>query len=192
MLKSTTVPAVEDRQQTHTVCQDTPWTKTRKLLSNFHRFKKSVRKTLVFHYALVDQIKNRYRETRGERQKHTFSRLLSGRIIQRYRLQKMTKEELGFSTRRWAKGDTAADIFNHSRKKRCHVKRCKLMQKTDSFYTRDDVSRATAGKKETVTRHKSKMQKRLLLDTLYNMYLKFCSEFPMCQISHSMFYRLFG
>lgn len=169
---------------------DTPRTKTRKLLSNFHRYKESVKKTLVFHYALVDQIKNRYQETRGERQKRTFARLLSGRIIQRYRLQKVTKDEFGFSARRWAKDDAAADIFQQSRKKRCHAKRCQLMHNVVGFYTRDDVSRATAGKNDTVTRHKSKMQKRLLLDTLNNIYLKFRSEFPMCEISYSMFCRL--
>jgi len=33
-------------------------------------------------------------------------------------------------------------------------------------------STATAGKKDTITRHKSKMQKRLLYDTLNNTYLK--------------------
>lgn len=60
---------------------DTPRTKTRKLLANFHRCKQSVKKTLVFHYALVDQIKNRYRDTSVERQKRTFARLLTGRII---------------------------------------------------------------------------------------------------------------
>jgi len=56
---------------------DTPRTKTRKLLANFHRSKQSVKKTLVFHYALVDQIKNRYRDTSVERQKRTFARLLT-------------------------------------------------------------------------------------------------------------------
>ena len=54
---------------------DTPRTKTRKLLANFHHCKQSVKKTFVFHYALVDQIRNRYQDTSAdtsaERQKHT-------------------------------------------------------------------------------------------------------------------------
>jgi len=44
---------------------DTPCTKTRKPLANFHRCKQSVKKTLVFHYAVVDQIKKRYWDTSG-------------------------------------------------------------------------------------------------------------------------------
>jgi len=65
-----------------------------------------------------------------------------------------------------------------------------LKEKVVSFYTRDDVSRATAGKKDTVTQKKSKMQKRLLQDTLSNMYLKFRAELLECKISYSMFCRL--
>jgi len=45
-------------------------------------------------------------------------------------------------------------------------------------------------KKDTVTQKKSKMQKRLLQDTLSNTYLKFCAEFLECKISCSMFCRL--
>ena len=48
---------------------DTPRTKTRKLLANFHRNKQAVRKALVFHYALVDTIRSRYQNSKLERQK---------------------------------------------------------------------------------------------------------------------------
>jgi len=46
------------------------------------------------------------------------------------------------------------------------------------------------GKKDTITRHKSKMQKRLLYDTLNNTYIKFCAKFTEWKISYSMFCRL--
>jgi len=49
------------------------------------------------------------------------------------------------------------------------------------------VSRTTAGKKETVTKHKCKMQKRILVDTLLNTHLKFLSEHPQYSVSYSMF-----
>lgn len=44
------------------------------------------------------------------------------------------------------------------------------------FYTRDDVSRATAGRNECKTLNKKKQQKRFLLDTILNLYKKYRSE----------------
>jgi len=57
------------REKAANMKSDTPCTKTRKLLANFTRHKQSVRKTLVFHYALIDQIKDRYQDTKTEREK---------------------------------------------------------------------------------------------------------------------------
>ena len=51
----------------------------------------------------------------------------------------------------------------------------------------DDVSRATAGKKETVTFQKRKMQKRILLDTKQNFYLPFLKENPDVKCHYSYF-----
>ncbi|XP_063634914.1 uncharacterized protein LOC134805569 [Cydia splendana] len=44
------------------------------------------------------------------------------------------------------------------------------------FYLKDDVSRNTAGKKETRTKNKEKVQIRYLLDTLVNTFKKYKSE----------------
>lgn len=167
---------------------DTPRTKTRKLLANFHSHKRAVRKTLVFHYALVNQIKSRYQDTRLERHRRTFAGIVTGRIIRQYRLQRMSAEQFGFYSRK--RSETTREMFDPPRKRRCFAKRCLLQEVTTEFFMRDDVSRATAGKKETVTRCKNKMQKRLLLDTLTNTHVKFCSEFLEHKISYSLFCRL--
>ena len=81
-------------------------------------------------------------------------------------------------------------MFDQPRKRHCFAKRCHLQEVVIQFFTRDDVSRATAGKKDTITRNKTKMQKRLLLDTLSNTHVKFCSEFLEHKISYSLFCRL--
>ena len=52
------------------------------------------------------------------------------------------------------------------------------------FFTRDDNSRLTTGKKQTVTKNKVKEQKRLLLDTVSNLHEKFCAEYPTSNISY--------
>lgn len=156
--------------------RDTPRTKTRKLLANFSRNKHAVRKALVFHYALVDTIKERYQDSKLERQKRTFACMLSGRIVKRYKLQSYSYQQLGFSVRQWSKlsSESASEIFETRRRRFAANSRMKDDVKT--FYLRDDMSRTTAGKKETVTKHKCKMQKRLLVDTLLNTHLKFLAN----------------
>ena len=48
-----------------------------------------------------------------------------------------------------------------------------LKQKIQAFFLRDDVSRASAGKKETVTKKQNKIQKRYMLDTMINLHKKY-------------------
>ena len=48
------------QRSSKTWAANTPRTKTRKLMANFNKNKKEVKKVLVFHYALVDQIRRRY------------------------------------------------------------------------------------------------------------------------------------
>lgn len=59
----------------------------------------------------------------------------------------------------------------------------------EAFFTRDDNSRITTGKKQTVTKNKVKEQKRLLLDSLTNLHEKFSSEHPDNNISYVTFTR---
>lgn len=61
-------------------------------------------------------------------------------------------------------------------------------KEVSKFLAKDESSRLTAGKKETITRKKIKKQKRLLTDTLKNLYKKFIMEHPMYKnISYSLF-----
>ena len=57
----------------------------------------------------------------------------------------------------------------------------------EEFFIRDDVSRSTAGKKETVTRNKIKKQKRFLLHPVSEVYKKFCALNPTVKVSRSTF-----
>jgi hypothetical protein len=77
-----------------------------------------------------------------------------------------------------------------ARKKRSDVVNEELKSRVEEFYVRDDNSRMTTGKKETVTRHKVRKQKRVLLDTMGNLHEKFCSENIDCVVSYATFTRL--
>lgn len=57
------------------------------------------------------------------------------------------------------------------------------------FFERDDISRATAGKKETVSLKGNKMQKRYLLDNMKNLYQSFKRENPTLRCSYKTFTR---
>lgn len=61
-------------------------------------------------------------------------------------------------------------------------------REVSQFLAKDESSRLTAGKKETITRKKIKKQKRLLNDTLKNLFKKFIMEYPMYKnMSYSLF-----
>ena len=52
------------------------------------------------------------------------------------------------------------------------------------FFERDDVSRLTAGVKQTITRLKVKKQKRIMNDSMKNLYKKFIEEQKLVKISY--------
>lgn len=62
-----------------------------------------------------------------------------------------------------------------------------LKKTIETFFLREDVSRATAGKKETLTKHGDKVQKRFLLDSLKNLHKTFESENPRAKCSYYYF-----
>lgn len=64
-----------------------------------------------------------------------------------------------------------------------------LTNTSHTFFQRDDVSRLTSGKKQTLTFKKVKRQKQLLNDTLKNLHQKFMSE-TTTVVSYSLFCRL--
>lgn len=66
-------------------------------------------------------------------------------------------------------------------------KKIRLVDNIRNYFVRDDVSRATAGKRETVTSKKLKMQKRYLLDTMKNLFCSFKRENLELRCSYSYF-----
>src|ERR1043165_7138949 len=81
--------------------KDTPRTKTRKLLKCFKLNKVSVKRTLLFHHALVDEIRNRYQDTRCERDKRLCAHIVTGKIVRKYKVQQLASESIGLSYKRW-------------------------------------------------------------------------------------------
>ena len=59
-----------------------------------------LRRTLVFHNAVLAELRQRYQNLSSEREKQLFSKIMAGKILKKYRLLTMAKTEFGFSAKR--------------------------------------------------------------------------------------------
>ena len=157
-----------------------PRSKTRRLL-RFMSVSSEVKKTVLFHNVVMQNLNEKYASMKSRCARMKFQKLFIGRTIRKYKMLTLCRSVVGFSSRNpvnsklaWKKSDFCE----------------KLKKEISLFYVRDDVSRTTAGKKETITRNKMKMQKRFVLDTLENLHRKFVAENPTIAVSYSLFCRL--
>lgn len=154
---------------------DTPRTKTRKLLRNLSR--KQVRKTLVFHNALIDQLRDSYQNKLKKSEKRQLTTILSGSVLRKYKLKTATMKACGIDVKR-----------GKLKSRTCLSKRiCKIIQ---NYFERDDVSRVRTGIKQAVPKKSVRKQRRVLNDTLKNLHHKFISEAGSPYVSFSTFCRL--
>ncbi|KAH9630106.1 hypothetical protein HF086_004812 [Spodoptera exigua] len=123
---------------------------------------------------LSNTIKKHYKNTKDHKTKRYFKSILEDPAI----LHSGQKLQLAMETIGIRRVTKYSSIL---------PKNTTLKQKIHDFYLRDDVSRATAGKKETVTYQKRKMQKRILLDTKKNLYKSFLKEDPNVKCHYSYF-----
>ncbi|XP_070408481.1 uncharacterized protein [Nothobranchius furzeri] len=143
----------------------------------------AIQKTLLFHEALVDGIRNKYRKAQGEKERQIIAKVLTEKVLKKYRLQRLAQNSLGFSKKRWRNDENVN--YSYQRKRNSRVPDS-LTSRVRAFYTRDDVSRITTGKRQTITWKKTKKQKRFLLDTMKNLHMKFLAE-EQSSISYSLF-----
>lgn len=164
---------------------ESPRSKTRRLLGRIP-VSREVHKTLVFHHALVDNISKKYASTKHKKTRQVIAALVSGRILKKYKFKKRIQETLAISRKQQKHSEIS--ILSNKLKYRslCY----KLGNNVRSFFTRDENSRLTAGKSQTITRGKIKKQKRFLNDTMRNLHRRFLLESPDCSISYSLFCRM--
>ena len=152
---------------------ETPRTKTSKLLRCFST--KGVRKALNFHHVLLAQLRKNCQKRNAQR---AIDDLVAGNVMKKYRMTEYMKKEIGINLRRTRVGKPKKGSLSTV-----------LKSKVRQFFERDDNSRITTGKKQTVTRNKIKRQKRLLNDSIRNLHEKFVAETD-CEISFTSFWRL--
>ena len=110
------------------------------------------------------------------KEKKTVAEVVVGKIVKKYRLQRWSEKALGFSRKRRTLCDNEDLSNNATRQTYNRYTDKSLVSKVKTFFTRDDVSQMTTGKKQTITKKKIKMQKRFLVDTMKNLHRKFLAE----------------
>ncbi|KAK0131149.1 hypothetical protein N1851_034155 [Merluccius polli] len=161
---------------------DSPQTKARHQSQTSQR---QIRKVLLFHNVIMAELKKSSNSLTNPKEKQILSKVISGKIIKKYRLGKYAHQEFGFSQKMMRANRKRPNSLDYHRKQQSNV-----ITNTDDltvaqFLERDDNSRATTGKRDTKTKKQLKMQKRLLSDSLKNLHLKFKAENPNIKISYS-------
>lgn len=156
-----------------------------KLTKKFHKYKKRCQRIEkvqelkreptpeIKYKKLSCAIKERYNTIRKNRDKKLMKNIFDN-IEEGRAKEKIITESLGLQ----GKLRTTTEIRESKTKLR------KLLQ---DFFLRDDISRATAGKKETLTKNNKKVQKRFLLDSMKNLYKIFKQERPAAKCSYYYF-----
>lgn len=147
-----------------------------KLKKKYEKYKKRSNRTKFFkeseinkkvnekYTLLANSIKERYTKIKSHKQKKLFKSILTNERIEKCRKKNELLRDVFGINREYA---TKVPVNNDP---------MLLRKKIHKFFLRDDISRATAGRKETVTRNGKKMQKRYLLDTMKSIYKDFKSE----------------
>ena len=183
--KASEVPSYDDSQVT-------PRKRARRFLQQSSP--RRLQKELVFHYSLSHRLRERYARMKNDRkQGQLISKIFGSRsTLKKYKTIKKTTQEFGVS-RQMLKKNEGRDMNQlvYERKLYNKAVRDGSKKKVHTFFQEDDVSRATAGKKETVTRHKTKKQKRYLLEPMNALHKKFLAIHPeLPTMSLSTFQRL--
>lgn len=171
-----------ERQQQNT---ESPRSKTQHLLGSIP-VSREVRKTLVFHHALIHNISKTYASAKHKNTRKIIAALVKGKILRKYKLTYKLQESLAISRKQLTNSEQSNLSNKLKYRSLCH----RLHNKVLSFMTRDENSRLTAGKSQKITRGKIKMQKRFLNDTMKNLHRRFLLENPDCKISYSLFCRI--
>lgn len=147
----------------------------RNMSTNDKKYNNSVKRTLVFPFAMKDALKEKYKSS-IKKAKKSWNEIIHSFVFKEYKLASKTRKEIGLH------------ITASNRQKEVMEKRRKLDQDILRFLERDENSRITTGIKQTITVRKVRKQKRLLNASLQDLHQRYVLE-TKAQISYSSFCR---
>lgn len=155
-----------------------PKSNVNKTLEQLRRKKneKIIAKKLVFQETVVQTLKTKYQNSDKRKTKRGLGFLCLSQLVQRYRLKSVASKTIGLQK---SKRMVIEEL----------KKRSKVKSQIEAFFLRSDVSRHSAGIKETITRKKVKMQKRYLLASMKDSFKKFQQHHGGSKLSFTTFTR---
>ena len=170
----------ERLKERHSKSTNSPATKTRKLLKG-HVVSNKIRRTLLCHNAVMEQLRVKYRNNASQRKKAFIAKLLRGKILKKCLVTERVRTALGSCSR------DRASFGTFAREHRCDALTERQLDTVKAFYERDDVSRLLSGKKDYIIRRKVRKQKRWLQDTIRNIHMRFQIEYTDIPVSYAKF-----
>ena len=160
----------------------TPEKEAKKLMKGMKK-NEEIRRSLVFGKTISLALREKYKDSKSAKLKQTIAKIIACRI-KRSKIA-TTKKELEIEQRVLRSGDITRD----NRKTYNSIGR-RLAECVKTFLCRDDNSRLTTSKHDTVSVHGKKLQRRLLTESLGRLHKKFCSEDSNNKMSYSLFCKL--
>ena len=130
---------------------------------------KKVRRTLKFHFAVMNELKSLKKQNRKAIR-------FEGHFLRKYKCLNQLHRDLKIAH---VRRNTKSKLLSTIQKEKVNIR---------DFFLRPDNSRILTGMKKTVTLKKLKKQKRLLKDSISNLYRKYVAE-TTSNISFTSFWR---
>ena len=146
-----------------------------------------VRKQLILHNAVIEQIRKKYQETRECKVK-SLLRPTVANVQKKYRLVHKVSKQIGVNQTLITQD--CGKYLTYQRKTRSDKTDETTKRKIVAFFERDDNSWMLPGEKDTITLNKVKKQKHLLNDSMKALHAKFLYEHPNVSLHYTTFTKL--
>ena len=160
----------------------TPRSKTEAMTRGLN-IRKDFKRAILFHNVMCQTLRDKYSTTKCDHEKYSIAKLISSKVMKKYKVMKTCAEQTSISIRRLRKASTVQNEYRSQYKSVSYRAKPVLT----AFYERDDNSRITTSKRDTLSRKGVKKQRRLLLSSLKDLHKKFVIENSSMKMSYATF-----
>jgi hypothetical protein len=145
-----------------------------------------IRKKVLLANIICDEVKGA-RNVAGNREKKSIVQIVSGGIVKKYRMTRALTRHIGMHRRTVCAISKKCTVASKRRLQNLHKM---ASASVVNFLSREDNSREMPGKNDSRKSEGEQRQRKVLNDSLRNLYLKYCSEREQCNVSLATFCRL--
>ncbi|KAK0071332.1 hypothetical protein PV325_013091 [Microctonus aethiopoides] len=142
-----------------------------------------VRKTLLFHEVMVQQLRSSYRDTKSLKFKQILGRAISGKIVKKYRQQSAVKKNIApIISSRVHRSNNPLEYVKNKKKNQVFIQ-----DQVKLFY--DENSKIIPDKKACIKINGKQITKRYMNATIKDLHAQFCSQ-STYRVSYCTFAKL--